>query len=163
MQKSDLLRAAVVAEARSFVGTEYRHQSRVKGVGVDCVGLIVATGLAVGVLDWSEEAFAPWNGYGRLPNPRKMREGLERFLLPISAEDVQDGDIPWFAWREGRPMHVGIMATDCSFGAARPMIIHATSTVGSVVEHGFAGEWPGRVEGWWRYPGLVYDATKGEG
>jgi NlpC/P60 family putative phage cell wall peptidase len=155
MRNIDDTRQAVVAEARGWIGTPYQHQARVRQVGTDCVGLIVGVGIAAGVLEWSAEAFAPWRGYGRLPNPRKMREGLERFLIEIEADQVRPGDIPWFAWREGRPMHLGIMATDDTLAEGRPTIIHATSLIGRVVEHGFAGEWPDRVEGWWRYPGLA--------
>ncbi len=158
MRKSDIPldpRPVVVASARRWVGTPYRHQSRTLGRGVDCVGLIIAVGLDAKVLDWSEGRFEPWAGYGRLPNPRRMRAGLEEFLVEIEAADARDGDIPWFAWRAGRPMHVGILSTDDCLGEPRPMVIHATSTIGQVVEHGFAAEWPGRVEAWFRYPGVA--------
>lgn len=154
-----ILREKVVDEARRWVGTPYRHQSRVLNVGVDCVGLIIGVGLATGAMKWTEDRFAPWSGYGRLPNPRRMRAGLEEFLVEITAEEATDGDVPWFAWREGRPMHLGILTTDHCLGEPRPMIVHATSQIGSVVEHGFAAEWPGRVEGWWRYPALVQEGA----
>ncbi len=32
--------AAVVAAARNWLGTPYRHQASVKGVGADCLGLV---------------------------------------------------------------------------------------------------------------------------
>lgn len=35
-----LERAAVVAEARDWIGTPYRHQASVKHAGCDCLGLI---------------------------------------------------------------------------------------------------------------------------
>ena len=35
-----LTRAAIVAEARAWIGTRYRHQASVKGVGCDCLGLV---------------------------------------------------------------------------------------------------------------------------
>ena len=31
----------VVAEARRWLGTPWRHQARLRGVGVDCGGLVV--------------------------------------------------------------------------------------------------------------------------
>jgi len=37
---SRLTRAAIVAEARSWIGTRYRHQGSLKGVGCDCLGLV---------------------------------------------------------------------------------------------------------------------------
>lgn len=33
-------RAGILADARSWIGTPYHHKGRVKGVGVDCGGLI---------------------------------------------------------------------------------------------------------------------------
>lgn len=150
-----VLRAAVVREARSWLDTPYRHQARVKGRGVDCVGLIIASGVDAGVMTFSTEAFAPWARYGRLPNPVKMREGLEHFLRPLAKdEEPLPGDVAWFAWREGLPMHLGILAEDEVLAEGRLTVIHATSQIGQVVEHGFAGEWPSRVESWWRYPGI---------
>ena len=35
-----LTRDAIVAEARSWIGTRYRHQASLKGVGCDCLGLV---------------------------------------------------------------------------------------------------------------------------
>ena len=33
-------RADIVAEARAWIGTPYRHQASLKGVGCDCLGLV---------------------------------------------------------------------------------------------------------------------------
>ena len=33
-------RAAIVAAARGWIGTPYRHQASLKGVGCDCLGLV---------------------------------------------------------------------------------------------------------------------------
>ncbi|MFY8139958.1 MAG: peptidase P60, partial [Caulobacter sp.] len=33
-------RARIVAAARGWLGTPYRHQASVKGVGCDCLGLV---------------------------------------------------------------------------------------------------------------------------
>ena len=35
-----LTRAAIVAEARAWIGTPYRHQASLKGIGCDCLGLL---------------------------------------------------------------------------------------------------------------------------
>ena len=32
--------AKIVAQARSWLGTPYHHQARLKGVGCDCLGLL---------------------------------------------------------------------------------------------------------------------------
>src|SRR3569833_631271 len=40
MMASHLTRTAIVTEARSWIGTRYRHQGSMKGVGCDCLGLV---------------------------------------------------------------------------------------------------------------------------
>lgn len=67
-------RAALVAEARTWLGTPYHHHGRVKGVGVDCAMLLAEVFERCGVApriepgayahDWhlhrSEEVFLEW-------------------------------------------------------------------------------------------------------
>ena len=43
-------RDAVVAAARSFIGTPYHHNARVKGVGVDCATLLEMSYTEAGVV-----------------------------------------------------------------------------------------------------------------
>ena len=33
-------RTDIIAEARAWIGTPYRHQASLKGVGCDCLGLV---------------------------------------------------------------------------------------------------------------------------
>ena len=35
-----LTRADIIVEARAWIGTPYRHQASLKGVGCDCLGLV---------------------------------------------------------------------------------------------------------------------------
>lgn len=146
----------VAACARTWVGTPYVHQHRLKGVGVDCVGLIIGAGQEAGVLDMAEEDWAPFAGYGRTPNPNKMTQAIERFLepmliKPMPAQLPPDGSVLWMGWRANLPMHLGILATAPD---GRRTMIHAYDRAGKCVEHGFEAEWPARVISWWRYPGV---------
>ena len=34
------IRTRIVAEARAWIGTPYRHQASLQGVGCDCLGLV---------------------------------------------------------------------------------------------------------------------------
>lgn len=146
-------RAAVIREARSWIGTPYHHQGRVKGVGVDCGGLIIEVGRATGLLVIDAAEWKPFEGYGRAPNPARMERAMRQFLVRIPPSKRRPGDICWLAWRRDLPMHTAILARDRRGG--RPTIIHALAEVGRVVEHGFTHEWPARAHSWWRYPGLV--------
>ena len=42
-------RSEIVAAARSCVGTRFRVQGRVPGVGLDCLGVVIIAGLGAGV------------------------------------------------------------------------------------------------------------------
>lgn len=44
------LRASIVAEALSWLRTPYHHQARIKGVGVDCVWLLIEVFKTVGIV-----------------------------------------------------------------------------------------------------------------
>jgi cell wall-associated NlpC family hydrolase len=144
----------IVREARSWVGTPYRHQGKVRGRAVDCVGLILGVGHALALLDISREEWATFAGYTRTPNPRKMGEAMELFLERLELEPGEEppaGAIGWFGWRDELPMHLAIIARF----EGRATMIHAYSHAERCVEHGFVAEWPERVVSWWAYPGTL--------
>jgi NlpC/P60 family putative phage cell wall peptidase len=145
-----LARQLIVAEARSWVRTPYRHQAHLKGVAVDCWGLVRGVGTALGIISVDPERFARFAGYSRTPNPKRMGEGLATFLDVIPADQAGDGDVIWIAWRPGVPMHVGILATNPIGGRT---VIHAEGLIGYAVEQSIADDDP-RIEGRFRFPGV---------
>lgn len=142
--------ADVMTEARGWVNepTPYEHQAMRRGLGADCVGLIIGVGLACGVTDWTPKRHRPFAGYARTPNPDRMRVALAEFLIPIT--EPQIGDIMWLEWREGLPMHLAILADF----KGRETMIHASGEIGWCVEHDIDAQWRERIAAWWRYPGL---------
>jgi NlpC/P60 family putative phage cell wall peptidase len=144
---------AVIAEARTWVGTPFRHQARLKYVGCDCIGLVWGVGEACGVLEVDPVRVKRYLGYGRTPNPARMREALETFFVPLPAGPVFPSDIAWLEWREDLPMHLAVLTERRAGGTCN--IIHSLRDVGKVCEHGFTDEWRARVNSWWRYPGLA--------
>lgn len=126
------MREQIVIEARRWLRTPYHHQAVVRGVGVDCVGLIRGVGHATGALPEDAEAWARFGGYSRIPNPRRMGEGMRQFLRLVEGTP-QPGDIAWLEWRDDLPMHLAILASDTRGGAT---LIHSYSDAGGVVEHG---------------------------
>lgn len=147
------LRAAVVAEARSWVNTPFHHQAALKGVGCDCGGLVRGVGEAAGVMHIDPAVWRRHANYGRTPNPRRMRRTLATFLHEIPPDQAGVADVLWLMWRKDLPMHLAIVAT---YGE-RPTMIHALSDVGHVAEHGLTQDWRDRVDSVWRYPGLMVD------
>jgi NlpC/P60 family putative phage cell wall peptidase len=118
-------RAAVVAEARSWLGTPYHHAADVKGAGVDCAMLLVRVFCDLGLVP----PFDP-RPYTRDWFLHRSEERYLSFLLPRSHEVhvPREGDIVLF--RIGRCYgHGGIVTR------AEPLtIIHAFAGARCVVE-----------------------------
>jgi hypothetical protein len=141
----------IVREARTWVGTPYRHAARLKGVGVECVGVILGVGTALGhISPLADLAFLKYRGYSRVPNPRRMLQGMCEYLVrrdePVGVIPP-DGSIGWFQWREDLPMHLAIVGT---FDQRRTMI-HAFNLVDRCVENTLDEVWLARVHSWWAY------------
>lgn len=150
----------LISAARRWIDTPVRHYGRAPsgaaiGVGCDCLNLILAAGLAVGAVDVGGEVFE----YGRLPNPERLVRDLGRFLIPLGKEvEPEDAMVATLSWNSrDLPMHLAIMAT-AEDGSGRRTFLHAhplASPKPRVVETGFAGVWPQRLCGFWRYPRLA--------
>ncbi len=148
-------RHRIVAEARSWLGTPFQHQARLKGVGVDCIQLCIGVGEATGVLSVDAAVYRRFQGYGRQPSPRRMGEALAMHCRRIEPADVLIGDMAWLEWRDELPMHLAIIGEADGADGPRRTLIHAYARVGRVVEHGLVAEWPDRISSYWRYPGLI--------
>jgi hypothetical protein len=59
MRLTDPRRAAVLAEAESWIGTPYHHAARVKGVGCDCLTLLAEVYPAARIIGHVEVPFYP--------------------------------------------------------------------------------------------------------
>lgn len=146
-------REAIVAEARTWLGTPFMHQQSAKGVGVDCVGVILGVGRELGMLEISEQEWAPFAAYTRQPNPARMRKAMRRFLdesLCDPGSIPAIGSIGWFGWRADLPMHLAIV----SEFQGRPTMIHAFELQKFCVENSIDETWRGRVDSWWQFPGM---------
>jgi cell wall-associated NlpC family hydrolase len=108
-------RAAVIAEAESWIGTPYHHAARVKGAGVDCLTLLAEAYERAGVIAHAEIPFYPpdWN----------LHRSAELYLGGVleHAREIagppEPGDIAVFKF--GRCFAHGAIVT------AWPLLIHA--------------------------------------
>lgn len=130
-------RERIIAEARSWIGTPYRHQASIRGVGCDCLGLLRGV--------WREV-------YGREPElppaysadwaeARKeetLAGGARRHLAEIALEDVQPGDVLLFRWRAHLP------AKHCAILVTADRMVHAHDGA-AVAEVYFASWWRRRL------------------
>ncbi|MGE4043596.1 MAG: C40 family peptidase [Acetobacteraceae bacterium] len=134
-------RAAVIAEARTWLGVPWRHQGRSRA-GVDCVGLIVVVCQSLGLSDYDSCV------YGRDPDPTRF---LGHFTaggaVRINPLDAQDGDLLVFR-QSAFPCHAGIRSTHYDV----PYVIHAHMAHRQVVEERLTEQAP--LVAAYRLPGL---------
>ena len=110
---------AVVEQARTWLETPFRHQGRVKGIGVDCAGLVICVSKELGLNPFDT------TNYSRYPDSTRMGRLLSEQLNPVEIKDMQPGDVVWIKVK-GSPQHLAII-TDKG-------IIHAHEIVGKCVE-----------------------------
>jgi NlpC/P60 family putative phage cell wall peptidase len=117
-------RAAVVAEAREWLGTPYHHEARLKGIGVDCAQLLM------GVFSASTVGLIAPLRIPHYPRDWHLHRDAERYLegLLHYARAVEEpplpGDVALF--RFGRTFSHGAIVTEW------PRLIHAYWNIGVV-------------------------------
>lgn len=98
-------REQVVAEALSWLGTPYHHGARLKGIGVDCAGLLIGVSKALGLKPESFDI----TGYPALPDGKTLKRYCDEHMLRIPTESAKPGDAVLLAWQYGPPQHLGIL------------------------------------------------------
>jgi cell wall-associated NlpC family hydrolase len=132
--------SAVIDLARTWVGVPFRHQGRSRE-GIDCVGLAIVVGRELGLLPADFDA----TGYARRPTDGRLLEEIAERCTP--APGPEPASLIVVRWNRD-PHHVAI--------CTGPTLIHALSTVGRVVEHGYRHPWPKLTQSVWRLPGVAY-------
>jgi cell wall-associated NlpC family hydrolase len=136
MSAETVLRAAVIAEAKTWLRTPYHHMGRIKGGGVDCATLLAEVFARAGAV--------PPVDIGHYPPDWHLHRDLERYLAVIInvAHEIErpvPGDIVLYRW--GRAFAHGAIIT-------RPWpeeVIHAYAGARMVVlDRGDGGRLAGR-------------------
>jgi NlpC/P60 family putative phage cell wall peptidase len=110
----------VIAAARLWLGTPYRHQASLKGIGCDCLGLVRGVWrelhgaeperLPAYSLDWAEAGLS-----------ETLAEAGHRHLVAIDRGAFDGGDVLLFRWRAHLPAKHAAIATSMT------AMIHAQS------------------------------------
>lgn len=137
----------VVALARGWIGTPYRHQASLKGVGSDCLGLL--RGIWRTVYGRETEAIPPYTpDWSEASGTETLLEGAARHLMAVPGASMQAGDVLIFRMRQGGvAKHVGILAGDPGAWT----LIHAYSGR-AVCESVLGPAWQRRIAGVFRFP-----------
>jgi NlpC/P60 family putative phage cell wall peptidase len=137
----------ILNAAAGWIGTPYRHQASLKGVGCDCLGLIRGVWREVyGAEPEAPEPYAPdWAERGGVE--RLAAAALRHFGPPLARADALPGDVLLFRWRAGvAAKHIGILADECRF-------IHAYEQAGVIVSP-LVPSWARRIAFVHRFPEL---------
>jgi len=129
----------IIDTARQYIGTGFHHTGRVKGVGIDCAGLLICVARDLGLQHYDVQ------GYSRVPSGSEFERHLDTNLDRITA--IEPGCILLMAF-DSEPQHVAICTSLTS-------IIHAHFEVRRCVEHDLDALWLSRVRAIYRFRGIA--------
>jgi NlpC/P60 family putative phage cell wall peptidase len=135
----------VVAIARSFIGTPYRHQGSRRGIGCDCLGLVRGVWREL----YGSEPEVP-GAYGtdwaeRCGEERLIAAAARHLLAVPEPGEMLPGDVLIFRWRSASAAkHAGILSGPKHF-------IHAYEQA-AVIESPLVPSWRRRVAAVFRFP-----------
>jgi NlpC/P60 family putative phage cell wall peptidase len=136
-------RERVVTAARGWIGTPYRHQASLRGVGCDCLGLLVGVWREIGGTCPAVPAYTP--DWAEASGRETLAEGLASVLRALAPQDARAGDVVLFRWRAHLPAkHAGILV-------APGRMVHAQERA-AVAEVPLGGWWRRRMAFAFRFP-----------
>lgn len=143
-----ITRAEVVAEARTWIGTNYAHQQRTKGVAVDCAGLVIGVARNLGLVAPDFDI----GGYPRQPDGTMLIRCEELMTrVPMNRMDVGDVAVMTF---EVEPCHFAILGDYHAGGLTAIHALLRRGGSGKVVEHRLDARLA-RVVAVYRLPGVT--------
>ena len=138
------LRSRVVKQARTWIGTKYHHQGRLKksdkcNGGVDCIGLVIGVADELAICDDKNKLLSQYDqiGYSMHPEGEKLALSIGAHLSSVELAKMKVGDILLFKfWKD--PQHVGILSEHPTGGFG---LIHCNSTSSAVIEQPLSETW----------------------
>jgi len=137
------LSSRVVAEARSWIGTPYRHQASLKGIGCDCLGLL--RGVWRNVLGAEPELPPPYSPDWAEAGADTLVAAARRHLVETGIAAFMPGDVLLFRWRDSLP------AKHCAIATSAGTMVHAHDGA-AVAEVSFAPWWRRHLAHAFRFP-----------
>ena len=128
--------SAVVATARGWLGTPYRHQASLKGEGADCLGLVRGVWReTVGAEPENLPAYSP--DWAEIGGEETLLEAARRWLVERPVGEMRPGDVLLFRMTDGAPAkHCAILS---SIDGTEPRMVHAYW--GRAVVESWMGPW----------------------
>lgn len=142
------LQREILASARGWIGTPYRHQASVKGAGCDCLGLL--RGVWREVFNGAEPEVVPAYSYdwSEPQGDERLWRAAARHLKAATLLEEAPGDVLLFRMRAGAvAKHLGVAANT----GRNATFIHAYSGH-SVVESPLSAPWRRRIVARFKFP-----------
>ena len=141
---NDETRTLVIAEARKWLGTPYKHQASVCGVGADCLGLI--RGVWRQVVGPEPETLPAYSAdWGEVDRNETVLAAGKKWLIARPLPTIQPGTVVVFRWKNAPiAKHAGILTDYGRF-------IHAYEKAG-VVETTLGRQWRNRIVAAFAFP-----------
>lgn len=139
-------RARIVACARSWIGTPYRHQAATRGAGADCLGLV--RGVWREVYGGEPEMVPAYSMDWSEPQGEERLWAAAARHLRAKSGAPGPGDVILFRMRQGAvAKHLGLVTT----GGADARFVHAYARHG-VVESPLSAPWARRIVAVFEFP-----------
>ncbi len=143
---SAVSRAAIVCEARKWLGTPYQHQASLIGVGADCLGLL--RGVWRVLIGPEPEKAPPYTpDWAETRGSDDLMDAARKWLREIPISEARAGDVLLFRMGLGAPAkHVAIVS-------GQDRVVHAY-WVRSVCETRLVPWWRRRIAEAFSFPGV---------
>ncbi|MEO1322057.1 MAG: NlpC/P60 family protein [Pseudomonadota bacterium] len=146
-----MTRAEIVAAAKDWIGTPYRHQASRKGVGTDCLGLI--RGVWRELIGPEPAALPPYTAdWAEALQQDTLLDAARHYLVEVPIGGAEPGDVLLFRIGLGHP------AKHCAIVSDRDRIIHAYWNR-AVCETRLVPWWTRRCAAAFAFPGLESDGV----
>ncbi|AIL64482.1 hypothetical protein NOVO_00355 [Rickettsiales bacterium Ac37b] len=150
----------IIEEARSWLGTKFHHQGRLKKSkdncgGCDCIGLIIGIAAKFKLLSKQSDNLllkdCDNTSYPKIPNGTSLYTKLSLHLQEIEINQLQYADILLFNFNDN-PQHVALVSNYITYNNDQIFsIIHAYIKARKVVEHRLDTIWKKRITAVFRF------------
>lgn len=139
-------RSKIIQEARSWIGTKFHHQGRIKKSksnegGVDCLGLIIGVADALDIkIKGKPIRSLDCINYSKIPDGNFLKKNFDDLFEVTDVTNARSGDIALFKFKD-QPQHVGFIIKEDE----NLSLLHCYMQARGVVEHKLDILWKNRL------------------
>lgn len=132
----DDIRLKIVNEAKSWIGTPYKHYTSQKGLGCDCGLYIMKVYENVGLITYKHPAYYPQDWAFHNPIGELFVDIVENYCVSIDEKDLKIGDMILYKF--------GKSLSHASIVIENNMIIHSQVGIGVTISNRYNSVWSKR-------------------